>query len=156
MFRPSFRNCSLSSWIDAHRIFKTNIARLPRNDRNEWVGAVKASRNYATRLARDVVQSSIVDEMMGSPVARAGGAFWGMHRPRRRSPGSTPDPKTVDVRRNVGFRRSPPRWMSSDIASTPPPPTQFHKVRPRWHCAIAQAKRYGPRRRAEEQCGPRE
>ena len=35
------------------------------------------------------------------------------------------------------LNRSPPRWMSSEIASTPPPPTRFRRARPRWRCAAA-------------------
>ena len=151
--RSRFHNCAPSSAIGAHRLLKTNIARLPRNDRNEWIGVVEANRNGPTRVARDAEHLSTVDETMARrspPVARGGGAVWAMNRPRQRSPASGPLRRRR--REDGSLRRSPPRWMSWDIASTPPPPTQFHTARPRWHCAIGQANRYGQRRLVEAPC----
>src|ERR1700727_1673912 len=83
-----FRNCALSSWIGAHRLLKTNIARLPRNGRDEWIGAVEANRNDPPRVARDVEHLSTIDET----TARR---RWAMNRPPQQWPARSPAPKTV-------------------------------------------------------------
>src|SRR6202020_2972735 len=93
-----FRNCAPSSWIGAHCLLKTNIARLRRNDRDESIGAVEANRNDPTRVARDVEHLSTIDETMarrslaGRSRARR---RWAMNRPPQQWPARSPAPKTV-------------------------------------------------------------
>src|ERR1700722_7317325 len=121
--------------MGAHRLLRSNIDSLPRNDRNEGIDTVQPGRNNATPIARDVDQT--VDSRLAGmgadrlPVASADRVLWPMNR-------LTCDRRPAVLRRgrstswvDVGFTRSPPRWTSSDIASTPPPPKQFHKARPR-------------------------